>query len=85
LAEIQWTEYDELAKKWTIAFQTPAGQCKATSSHLVLATGIGSLKPNIPYIAEPHIYKGISIHSAEYKNAKLLKEQGVKVSQQCVR
>ncbi|CBF89179.1 uncharacterized protein ANIA_00586 [Aspergillus nidulans FGSC A4] len=78
LAEIQWTEYDELAKKWTIAFQTPAGQCKATSSHLVLATGIGSLKPNIPYIAEPHIYKGISIHSAEYKNAKLLKEQGVK-------
>ncbi|KAL3433677.1 hypothetical protein BDV09DRAFT_186420 [Aspergillus tetrazonus] len=64
-AEIQWTEYDELAKKWTIA-------------HLVLATGIGSQKPNMPYIAEPHIYKGISVHSAEYKNAKLLKEQGVK-------
>ncbi|KAL4758709.1 monooxygenase [Aspergillus foveolatus] len=77
-AEIQWTEYDELAKKWTIAFQTPAGQRKAISSHLVLATGIGSQKPNMPYIAEPHIYKGISIHSAEYKNAKLLKEQGVK-------
>ncbi|KAL4744237.1 hypothetical protein BDW72DRAFT_209155 [Aspergillus terricola var. indicus] len=76
--EIQWTEFDELAKEWTITFQTPAGQRKATSKHLVLATGIGSQKPNIPHIAEPHLYEGVSTHSAEYRNAKLLREQGVK-------
>ncbi|RAK95363.1 monooxygenase [Aspergillus ibericus CBS 121593] len=77
-ARIQWTEYDEVAKKWSITFQTPAGQRRATSKHLVMATGIGSQKPRIPQIADPHLYKGISIHSVEYKNAKLLREQGAK-------
>ncbi|KAL4956762.1 hypothetical protein BDW69DRAFT_70873 [Aspergillus filifer] len=43
-----------------------------------MATGIGSQKPYIPQIAEPRLYKGISLHSTGYKNATLLKEQGVK-------
>ncbi|KAL4806197.1 hypothetical protein BDV18DRAFT_138967 [Aspergillus unguis] len=77
-AQVQWTEYDEKAKKWEITFQTPAGQHKAVAKHLVMATGIGSQKPHIPRMAEPHLYKGISIHSAGYKNASLLKEQGAK-------
>ncbi|KAL4790051.1 monooxygenase [Aspergillus venezuelensis] len=75
-AQIQWTEYDEANKKWTITFQTPTGRCKAVSRHLVMATGIGSQKPYIPQIAEPHLYKGISLHSAGYNNATLLKKQG---------
>ncbi|KAL4964487.1 monooxygenase [Aspergillus stella-maris] len=77
-AQIQWTEYDEANKKWTITFQTPTGRCKAVSKHLVMATGIGSQKPYIPQIAEPHLFKGISLHSAGYMNATLLKQQGVK-------
>ncbi|KAL5044159.1 hypothetical protein BDW71DRAFT_209566 [Aspergillus fruticulosus] len=76
-SRIQWTEYDEVEKKWTITFQTPAGQRKVISKHLVLATGIGSQKPNMPHIEEPHLYKGVSIHSAEYRNAKVLRENGV--------
>ncbi|KAL2839732.1 hypothetical protein BJY01DRAFT_250332 [Aspergillus pseudoustus] len=77
-AQIQWTEYDEEAKEWTITLQTPAGQRRATSKHLVLATGIGSQKPYIPQIAEASLYRGVSIHSAEYTNAQVLKERGVK-------
>ncbi|KAL4736214.1 monooxygenase [Aspergillus similis] len=76
--EVHWIEYDELAKKWFITLQTPTGQRKATSKHLVLATGIRSQKPNMPHIAEPHQYKGVSIHSTEYRNAKLLRESVVK-------
>ncbi|PYH35349.1 monooxygenase [Aspergillus neoniger CBS 115656] len=72
------TEYDEVAKKWHVTFASPAGQRRATSKHLVMATGIGSQKPNMPQIAEPQLYKGINVHSAEYKNAKLLREQGAK-------
>jgi hypothetical protein len=33
----------------------------------------------MPEIADRGLYKGISIHSSEYKNAEVLKEQGVKV------
>ncbi|GAA92592.1 monooxygenase [Aspergillus luchuensis IFO 4308] len=72
------TEYDEVAQKWHVTFASPAGQRKATSKHLVMATGFGSQKPNMPQIAEPQLYKGISVHSADYKNAKLLREQGAK-------
>ncbi|PYI09585.1 monooxygenase [Aspergillus sclerotiicarbonarius CBS 121057] len=76
--QVQWTEYDEVTKKWSITFKTPAGQRKAVSKHLVLATGIGSQKPHMPQMADPHLYKGVSLHSADYKNAKLLREQGAK-------
>lgn len=31
-------------------------------------------------MADSHLYKGISVHSAQYKNATQLREQGVKVS-----
>ncbi|KAJ0422217.1 monooxygenase [Aspergillus carlsbadensis] len=79
-AQITWTEYDEMNKKWTITLQTPAGQRKATSKHLVLATGIGSQKPNMPQITDRHLYKGASIHSAEYRNAEALREKGVKTA-----
>ncbi|KAJ5650934.1 uncharacterized protein N7484_004657 [Penicillium longicatenatum] len=79
-AKIQSTQYDESAKRWKINFQTPHGKRTAVSKQLVLATGYGSQKPNLPTIANREIYRGISIHSAEYKNATALKEQGVKVS-----
>lgn len=79
-AKIQSTLYDQAAKRWTIKFQTPAGERTAFSKHLVQATGIGSQKLYLPPMADSHLYKGISIHSAGYKNATQLREQGVKVS-----
>ncbi|CAI7632016.1 unnamed protein product [Penicillium glandicola] len=77
-AQIQWTEYDPSTKRWTVKFQTSAGQHTATSKHVVMATGIGSQKVNIPSIADGHLYKGTSIHSEKYKNPELLKEKGAK-------
>lgn len=55
---------------------TPAGHRTAVSRHLVLATGIGSQKPNRPQMKNAHLYNGITIHSADYKNAEQLKGQG---------
>ncbi|PYH89515.1 FAD/NAD(P)-binding domain-containing protein [Aspergillus ellipticus CBS 707.79] len=77
-ADIQSTYYDKSAQQWEIHFQTPAGPRTAVSRHLVLATGIGSQKPNLPRIADSHLYHGISIHSAQYENATKLQEQGAK-------
>ncbi|CAI7589151.1 unnamed protein product [Penicillium palitans] len=70
---------DDLAsQRWIVKFQTPAGQRTAISKHVVMATGFGSQKMNIPSIAESHLYKEISIHSGQYKNAEKLKEKGAK-------
>jgi cation diffusion facilitator CzcD-associated flavoprotein CzcO len=78
-AKIQSTRYDPSTERWQIKFQTPAGQRKAVSKHLVLATGIGSQKPNIPQIEDKDLYQGINLHSAQYQNAKQLVEKGAKV------
>ncbi|KAJ5894696.1 monooxygenase [Penicillium taxi] len=77
-AQIKSTHYNKIAEKWEIIYRTPAGQHKVTARQLVMATGIGSQKPNMPHIADRDVYNGISIHSARYKSAKLLKEQGAK-------
>lgn len=79
-AQIQSTQYDSLAMRWTIKFKTPAGQCTAIAKHLVLATGIGSQRLNMPQIADSHLYQGISLHSAWYQNAKQLATKGARVS-----
>lgn len=79
-AQIQSTHYDTATERWQVRFQTPAGEYTATAKQLVLATGIGSQKPNIPQIADRQLYQGISVHSAEYRNARELKDKGVKVS-----
>lgn len=78
-AKIQSTEYDPVAERWTVHFLTPAGNRTAISKHIVLATGIGSQKCNIPQIAGSDLYKGISIHSAQYKNAEQRRKEGAKV------
>ncbi|KAM0429243.1 hypothetical protein ACHAPT_006457 [Fusarium lateritium] len=77
-ANVQSTVYDQSTKRWTIKFQTPSGQHTAVCKHLVQATGIGSQKPNLPSIADQHLYEGISIHSQSYKNGNELKKKGVK-------
>ena len=79
-AQIHSTQYDSLTMRWTIKFKTPAGQCTAVAKHLVLATGIGSQRLNMPRITNSHLYQGISLHSAWYKNANELAAKGAKVS-----
>ncbi|KAI1073739.1 FAD/NAD(P)-binding domain-containing protein [Whalleya microplaca] len=75
---VQSTIYDQVAKQWVVKFNTPNGDKKAVCKQLVCATGISSSKPYVPSITDEHLYKGVSLHSAQFKNAKLLVEQGAK-------
>lgn len=78
-AKIQSATYDQSANRWAVNFETPAGQRTALCKHLVQATGIGSQKEYLPPVADSHLYKGINVHSARYKNAREFKDRGVKV------
>ncbi|KAF5987671.1 K+ transport flavoprotein [Fusarium coicis] len=77
-ATIKSTVYDTSSTKWTIELQTPAGVVTVTAKQLIQATGVSSQKPYVPNIANAEVYKGISIHSSDYKNGRALVEQGVK-------
>ncbi|PNP61040.1 hypothetical protein FNYG_14128 [Fusarium nygamai] len=75
---IKSTVYDKANEKWTIDLQTPAGVVTVAAKQLVQATGVSSQKPYVPTIANAEIYKGINIHSSDYKNGRELVKQGVK-------
>ncbi|KAE8371863.1 hypothetical protein BDV26DRAFT_275270 [Aspergillus bertholletiae] len=77
-AQIVSTKYDPSPKLWEIKLETPAGQLTAHAKHLVLATGIASQEPFLPKVADSHLYQGLSLHSAQYRNATQLAEAGAK-------
>ncbi|KAJ5980851.1 Monooxygenase [Penicillium waksmanii] len=77
-AEIKSTQYDMSTERWDIEIDTPAGKRKISSKQLVLATGFGSQKPNMPYIPGKKLYKGTSIHSAQFKSGMDLNDKGIK-------
>lgn len=77
-ANIQSTIYDQEYRRWVVRFRTPDGDRKAICKQLVQATGIGSQKPYLPSIPGAHQYKGVSVHSAQYKSGKTLVDQGAK-------
>jgi cation diffusion facilitator CzcD-associated flavoprotein CzcO len=63
--------------RWRVDFRTPEGEYTVLAKHLVQATGIGSRIPYTPAIAEQKAYHGIAMHSSQYKNAEILKDQGI--------
>ncbi|KAF9870903.1 hypothetical protein CkaCkLH20_11575 [Colletotrichum karsti] len=77
-AKIKSTVYDQSKDQWRIKFNTPDGEHTAIAKHLVQATGVSSQKPYTPEIPGRQIYKGVSVHSADYKNAVELRERGLK-------
>ncbi|KAK4169903.1 putative indole-3-pyruvate monooxygenase YUCCA4 [Cladorrhinum sp. PSN259] len=81
-AKIESTTFNTLTKLYTIKFSAPSLSgirvLKATAKHLVQATGFGCHKPYLPSIPNSSLYTGISIHSAQFTNAKALEDQGVK-------
>ncbi|KAJ4397789.1 hypothetical protein N0V93_002026 [Gnomoniopsis smithogilvyi] len=79
-AKILFTKYDGQTKKWTVNIQTPSGNRSITCKQLVQATGFGSQKPYLPQITDSHVYKGISIHSTQFKSGRELKERGIKTA-----
>lgn len=64
-------------KRWRVEFRTPTGTYTVTAKHLVQATGIASQKPYNPPMADEELYKGIRIHSAQFRNGDQLRNQGV--------
>lgn len=76
---VEASSFNRSKGTWSVRIQTPYGVKTVTAKHLVQCTGIGCQKPFTPKIPGKELYKGISIHSAEYKNPKQLIDQGVKV------
>jgi thioredoxin reductase len=64
--------------RWRVEFQTSEGAYTVLAKHLVQATGISSQIPFTPSIPEQEVYNGIAMHSSQYKNAEMLRDQGVK-------
>ena len=71
-SSIKSTAYDYILKKWTLKLVCPGGEKTIVCKQLVQATGVGSRVPYLPKIENEGKYKGISMHSAEFKNAKQL-------------
>ncbi|KAI0597726.1 hypothetical protein F4775DRAFT_558367 [Biscogniauxia sp. FL1348] len=72
------TKYDEDSQTWQIKLNTPHGTQLVFCKQLVLATGAGCQVPWKPPVDNAEKYKGISLHSVEFKSAKLLKQQGAR-------
>ncbi|KAI0481998.1 hypothetical protein GGR56DRAFT_164706 [Xylariaceae sp. FL0804] len=78
-ATIKSTVYNAAAEqKWTVKVETPSGPKIIVAKHFVQTTGIGSGKPFVPAIPNRELFKGISIHSTQYRNGRELAAQGVK-------
>ncbi|KAI1098962.1 hypothetical protein F4804DRAFT_345895 [Jackrogersella minutella] len=77
---IHSTSYNSSEKKWTIKLKTAdGGQGKTIiSKQFVQATGIGCQKPYLPLLEDEHLFEGLSVHSAHFRNARSLSEQGIK-------
>lgn len=65
---------------WTLRVRTPAGLKVVRARHLVQCTGVGGSKPYVPSLPGAEAYKGVNIHSAQYKNPRTLSDKGAKVS-----
>lgn len=78
---VECSSFNKVTKTWNVKIRTPSGTKTVKAKHLVQATGIGGAEPYIPEIPGADVYKGINIHSVEYKNPKILSEKGAKVSE----
>lgn len=78
---VRSTAYNPIKKQWTCKVQTQgrSGIKTIVSKHLVQATGIGSGTPRLPLIENENVYRGMSLHSTQYRNAQQLADHGIKV------
>ncbi|ROW04748.1 hypothetical protein VMCG_04719 [Cytospora schulzeri] len=75
---VEASAFNQSKGVWNMRIRTPYGVKTVIAKHLVQSTGIGCQKPNIPKLPGGELYKGISIHSAEYKNPKQFTGNGAK-------
>ncbi|KAK0642223.1 hypothetical protein B0T16DRAFT_421192 [Cercophora newfieldiana] len=69
-AKIESTTFNPATKLWEVTFLTGPDTPPrvVVAKHLVQATGFSSQKPYMPSLPNSALYKGISLHSASYKN-----------------
>ncbi|KAI9028650.1 hypothetical protein DFJ74DRAFT_603593 [Hyaloraphidium curvatum] len=67
---------DAASGRWIAELSTPQGRKTVSAGQLVQATGLGSSAPYLPEIPGKNTYRGVSVHSVAYKNAKQLVERG---------
>ncbi|KAI1271092.1 hypothetical protein F5Y07DRAFT_404755 [Xylaria sp. FL0933] len=79
-AKVQSTVFDLSGKKWTVKVKLADEPSVKTiiCKHFVQATGFGSAKPYVPSIPGNEHYRGIVLHSSQYRNAQTLAKMGVK-------
>ncbi|CZR63123.1 related to flavoprotein involved in K+ transport [Phialocephala subalpina] len=75
---VKATAYDNESRSWALQLLCDKAEKTVSCKHLVLATGVGFQGPYMPELPGVGQYKGINMHSASYKNARLLAERGVK-------
>ncbi|KAF2745945.1 FAD/NAD(P)-binding domain-containing protein [Sporormia fimetaria CBS 119925] len=81
-AAIQSTTFHPAQGQWTVTFETGDNGAIRTiiSKHFIQATGLNSARPYVPLIPHSHLYKGLSIHSADYRNTSEFTKQGFKTA-----
>ncbi|KAI0805664.1 hypothetical protein GGR55DRAFT_680858 [Xylaria sp. FL0064] len=79
-ARVQSTVFDRCEKKWTVKLKLADEPSVKTiiCKHFIQATGFGSGKPYVPSIPGNEHYRGIVIHSSQYRKAQTLAKKGVK-------
>ncbi|TDZ15099.1 putative indole-3-pyruvate monooxygenase YUCCA10 [Colletotrichum orbiculare MAFF 240422] len=77
-AHVTSTKYDKEGGKWVATVAEENRERVITSRCVVLATGAGFSGANVPDIPGRELFKGISIHSTQFKNAEELVQTGAK-------
>lgn len=77
---VEACSFRRATRTWTLRVRTPSGTKVVRARHLVQCTSVGGSKPYMPSLPGAEAYKGVSIHSAEYKNPGTLSAKGAKVS-----
>lgn len=81
LTTVKATTYDNESRSWALQLLCDQAEKTVSCKHLILATGVGFQSPYMPELLGAGRYGGVNMHSTSYKNATLLAERGVKVSE----
>lgn len=69
-SNMEKAHWSNKTKTWTLMVNRQGMREEVRSRHLVLAIGGGGTVPKIPHVANRDKFKGKSLHSVDYKNAK---------------
>lgn len=81
---VEASSFSKATGTWTLKLRTPSGSKIVKAKHVVQSTGTTGSKAYIPDLPGRNLYKGVSIHSAQYMNPKTLKGAKVSMSYQAI-